>query len=756
MGFFIGRTMLFGMINPVATGFLGALIGTGYSFYATAAFMLLGIATRLEDAMLMRYFISLGVLCSVNLFVQLYLIRRKNLYFTIAAQSSAAAACTLLGGLGASLASGFSLYSFYVTALESALVFFLVIVLKKSASVLTASKRKNELTHEEVISLAILFGCIIAGAADIYVGEVSLRFFLTFYFVMLAAFLGDASIGASAGLLSGMMLYIAGYWDVSTVVALSMAGFGAGLFKSRSKAALLAAYIVVGGAAFYFLTPELMTLTVAYSFIIAALCFFITPKKFNFHLTAQINPVMENAEDYVGKMKNLAVESLNGFSESFERLARTYSGLAAKHRGDDAKDVSYLIDDVAVRACGGCPKHEYCWEENFYGTYQSVFGILDQLEKKGRSDETEANEAFVSNCVDISRFFEDVFRLYEIYKTNRNWEGIIAEDRELVSQQIAAVSGIIKGLAEELDASMRFNEELEEKVLQALVRNKIEVDRVIVLENKVGKYEVSINHKFYYDKKRWNRTVSRALSGALKRKMIPDDQNRTQNYQTKFIEERRLRVTCGVARTPKGKKGESGDSYSFMELKNGECLLALSDGMGTGRKAQEESAAAVDLLETFLESGFDKNLAVKIINSVLVLKSGEESFATLDICSIDLYSGEAEFIKIGAAATFLLRDGKVFVIRSTSLPIGMLKDVDMEVSRRKLYDNDILLMVTDGLLDASDSYSDKEDWIVGALRTCNYINPQDIADHLLLEGQQLAGGLVRDDMTVLAARIWEK
>jgi stage II sporulation protein E len=382
--------------------------------------------------------------------------------------------------------------------------------------------------------------------------------------------------------------------------------------------------------------------------------------------------------------------------------------------------------------------------------------LLTQNENREETDEAAAAQEFLNNCVDSERLLDTVNRLYEVYKTNLNWKNTLAEGRELVSQQLTGVSSIIKSLAQEIDVSMQFNEELEEKVLQALIRNKIEVDRVIVLENKAGKYEVSISHKFYYDKKRWNRIVVRALNGTLKKKMQVDEQNKTQQLYTKFIEEQKYRITCGVARLPQERKGESGDSYSFMELKKGECLMALSDGMGTGQKAREESSAAVDLLENFIESGFDKNLAVKIINSVLILKSGEESFATLDICSVDLYTGDAEFIKIGAAATFLLRDGKVFVIRSTSLPIGMLKDVDMEVSRKKLYHNDILLMVTDGLLDISDAYGDKEDWIANALRSCKFINPQDIADFILLEAQRLSGGAVRDDMTVLAARICEK
>ncbi|MDR3239410.1 MAG: stage II sporulation protein E [Clostridiales bacterium] len=755
LGFFIGRAVLFDKIDPIAVGFLATLIGTGHSFYATAAFLLIGAATKLSGIYFLRYVISVSLLCLVNLFVQQYLIKQKSLYFKSFAQGIAGAICTLIGGLASSWLDKLDLYLVFISMMESALVFGLVFVLKKAALILTAAKKKNMLSNEEMISLAVLFGCIIAGAADIYVGVVSLRYVLCFYFVLTAAYLGDASVGAAAGMLTGILLHIAGFWNIFTPVILAMAGLAGGLFKGQGKIGILLGFALLGAGAFYYLDASHMTWEALYSLILAGLCFLLTPRKFNFYVTAQINPVMGNAEEYLAKMKSMAAEKLIGFAESFEKLARTFDRLQ-RRAGLDKTDASALIDDAVVGVCSQCAKRPYCWEDNFYATYQYVYGILDQCEKKGWLEMEDVPEEFLNQCVETDKFIENINRLFEIYKTNLNWKKNIAESRDLVSQQLVSVAGIVKSLAEDMEASMRFKEDLEEKVLTALSKNKIEVDRVIVLENKEGKYEVSISHKFYYDKRRWNRTVLRALNGALQRRMQLDEEEKGERYVTKFLEEKKLRVSCGVARLAKGRKGESGDSYSFMELKNGECLLALSDGMGAGRKAREESAATVDLLESFIESGFDKTLALKIINSVLVLRNGEESFATLDICSMDLYRGEAEFIKIGAAATFLLRDGKVFVIRSTSLPIGMLKDVDMEISRKRLNSNDIILMVTDGLLDITETYGDKEDWIANALRECRFVNPQDIADYILFEAQRLSEGFVQDDMTVLAARVWEK
>ena len=119
----------------------------------------------------------------------------------------------------------------------------------------------------------------------------------------------------------------------------------------------------------------------------------------------------------------------------------------------------------------------------------------------------------------------------------------------------------------------------------------------------------------------------------------------------------------------------------------------------------------------------------------------------MDICAIDLYTGEGEFIKIGAWSTFLLRDNKVKVIPSSSLPMGMLKQVDLETTRRQLMNDDIILMVTDGV-------TDSEAWLVKTLERCRLRNPQDIADYILKAAENQFDGLPKDDMTVLAARVW--
>ncbi|MCL2618608.1 MAG: SpoIIE family protein phosphatase, partial [Defluviitaleaceae bacterium] len=211
----------------------------------------------------------------------------------------------------------------------------------------------------------------------------------------------------------------------------------------------------------------------------------------------------------------------------------------------------------------------------------------------------------------------------------------------------------------------------------------------------------------------------------------------------------------GVARLAKSGSRESGDSYSFMNLRGGQALLALSDGMGSGKRASAESTAAVELLEDLIDTGFGKDMALRMINSVLVLKSGEESFSTLDICSLDLYSGEAEFCKIGASTTYLLRSGSVSTIGSTSLPIGILNSVDPETHTRRLASGDVIVMMTDGVCESAGT-GKAAGWISDMLGSLPNRSPQDIADMLLNEAARRTGDIIRDDMTILAARVWER
>ena len=217
-----------------------------------------------------------------------------------------------------------------------------------------------------------------------------------------------------------------------------------------------------------------------------------------------------------------------------------------------------------------------------------------------------------------------------------------------------------------------------------------------------------------------------------------------------LMEEPVYGVCLGVARAVGGGGDISGDNYSAMELPEGRYLLCLSDGMGSGAAACEESEAVVELTEQLMESGFSLEGTVKSINSVLLLREGEQCPATLDLHCLNLYTGDLSSRKQGAAATFIKRGEKVTVLESADMPIGWNRNVTGEESVSQLEKETFVVLVTDGVVEALPG-TDKEEFLAEILRRIKGGNPQMMAEDILAlaVGQEEP----RDDMTVLVAAI---
>ena len=758
MSFFMGRVVVFGSVNPLGVAYSATFFLEGRNFYVAAFFALAGIMTKFSLAEAFPYMICLGTMCVLNA-----LFYRRAPKPLVLWQSAGAGGLMAFSGILTAVLSGGYLYYILMAVLEGVLTFCMAFVIRKGMGVINGRTKRKTLSTEELISISIVAGGLVAGAADIYIGDVSLRYYLCSLIIMVMAYKGGMTMGAAAGLLLGLLLNVSGYETPAYVVVMAVSGMIAGGMKELAKQFIAAGFALGCVIMAFYMQPELIGIIFLFSILFAGITFILLPEKMIFNLSARINPALDNTDSYIEKLRELTTYRLRGFARSFNRLSKTFSGLSEKRTSLTQKDVSNLIDDAAARVCLSCARCDECWEENFYNTYQTVFSMLNACEKKGRIAEEDIPPEFRAVCENLPGFSDAVVRAFDLYKANLVWHNRIVESRELVSQQLGGVARIIDNLAADLDVEVHFKEDLERTVLAELNQNKIEVESVIVLENKLGKYEVNISHAPCYNKRFCVKDIIPAVSRALGRKMkqeyedclITREQGKTV-CKINLVEEQQYRVTSAVARAVKEGGKESGDSYSFMELRNGQCLLALSDGMGSGKRAREESAAAIELLEEFVETGFDKDTSVKMINSVLLLKSAEETFSTLDICSIDLYTGEAEFMKIGASSTFLARGGEVSVIRSWSLPVGIVNNVDLDVSKKQLRNGDVIVMVTDGLLDIAHDDVDKESWLVDTIRSINAHNPQDIADHIVAEAKAKSRGTIGDDMTVLAARFWEK
>ena len=248
--------------------------------------------------------------------------------------------------------------------------------------------------------------------------------------------------------------------------------------------------------------------------------------------------------------------------------------------------------------------------------------------------------------------------------------------------------------------------------------------------------------------------VEKVVSNVLKESIVINEGACIGN-KLSLISDDKYIMAIGIANKNKDKEEISGDSIINTRLKDGKYLIALSDGMGSGKEAKESSQKALEMLESLLMTGFDKNTSIELINTSL-MNQDEEIFATLDIAIVDLYAGTIEMIKSGACPTYFKNSKKVQVIKSKSLPAGMIKDIKLEVFEKDIDNKDIMLMCTDGILDSNVEYRNKELWIKYLLEDMETDNTKKIADLLLTEAVDNNFGTPKDDMSVFVCKFRNK
>ncbi len=655
---------------------------------------------------------------------------------------------------------GFLLYDLLNAIFCSFIVFVLYFIFRNSLTLLSENASKGSLTGEEAISAAITAALILSGVGSLALLGFSLKNILCIIMILLFSYKCGPGVGAAAGVSIGLIVSMSGDATPVSIATYAFCGLLSGLFGNLGKFGSGLGFVMgntiltiyLGGGAFVYL-KEIM---------LAVALFFIIPQKLLELITGPFKRDGASGGDrrsHSRRIRDITVGRLDKFSKAFKDLAKTFSEISQTKVMTDKQDISVLFDRVADRICRDCSLCLHCWERNFYNTYQVMFKIVEGLEAKGRITEADIPPYFLERCERIKDFVDAVNNMYELFKVDMVWKSRIGESRSLISQQFDGLSNIISGLASEIDEEVSFVSSIEDRIFADLSAAGVKVKEVAAWENRWGMYEVNILHGGCGGARICLSTVEKVVSASVGRKMTRDNEecikSRDGSCSLSLTEEENLKVATGVAKRPMSGSEVSGDSFTFLNTGRGKYVMALSDGMGSGYRASVQSKATVGMLESFLESGFDKDMAVNLINSILVMKSSEECFSTLDISVIDLFSGEVEFVKIGAAPAYIKKPDRVEIIKSASLPAGILLNIDAELAHRSVSAGDMLIMATDGIVDSFQGEEPGERLLLKFIQDIGSINPQQVAELILEEACGNSGGKPGDDMTVIVAKVWK-
>lgn len=367
---------------------------------------------------------------------------------------------------------------------------------------------------------------------------------------------------------------------------------------------------------------------------------------------------------------------------------------------------------------------------------------------------------YADSFKEIAKTLEEEFKWEqgEQSRQSRIYNRKLWENRCMLAENLNEMAGVMAQVAGEVFSYRPFPERLARQIVQALRTEGILVSDLYYIDRSDGRTMISIT---MLTEKKGGISVENAsdmLSVLMDMRLVPSmncyyyiDAS-LRSYT--FIEEAGFVVLTGAAKAVKETEPKSGDNYTILESEKGKMTMLLSDGMGSGEKASQDSEVVLDLMEKLIEAGYRPGAAANLVNSALITSGEEQNMSTLDICEVDLYDGVCEFTKIGAAASFIKRGHMVEQISGGSLPLGIFKGIESDCTRRRLMDGDYVFLVSDGIIDAIEDCDYKEDIceIVGNLEQ---ENPRELADALLQIVLRKTKGHIRDDMTILVFGLWE-
>lgn len=372
----------------------------------------------------------------------------------------------------------------------------------------------------------------------------------------------------------------------------------------------------------------------------------------------------------------------------------------------------------------------------------------------------------------LSETYEELARLYRgIPQMDKNcvdrkdvlYRKQLQETKEVFANHLDEISNAFADVADTVVHVSMPMEHKRKAVIHHLKRQGIIVRELVFIEGgAAGNYECAPDGRFGNRVSIEARAVGRHtvsasvlgefLSSFFGRKLVPSAESALvigRGYNTFIYEdEPRYTVLSAVSRAVKEDEKISGDNFSLEEYNQSQVVVMLADGMGSGELACRDSQAVIEFMERFLEAGFQKEKAFSMVNGAIAAQNGCCNLTTLDICAMNLLTGEAEFVKAGAAASYIKRGNWVDEVAADTLPLGSIDELSPITQSVRLADTDMLIMISDGISDAVES--ETEGRLREIISRSPIQNPKEMADYLLRYAISSQGGRIRDDMTVLA------
>ena len=627
---------------------------------------------------------------------------------------------------------------------------------------------KKVFTAEEMIGAVALVSIAASLFSKVTIFEMSIGNIIVMIAIMVLGWKTGILVGATSGIVAGFLMGLVQDSDLNLVLSLGVSGIFAGIFSKFGKIGVILGFIL-GNALLYYIAPENINLVITLREIfISSIILLVIPRNIKLELEDLIGNTklldnqgetrLEDKQKIVNKLNELYLNLDSVFPREKEvsqvtaERFKKFEELFLDNLEEDTDNIFYddLVNEnsnIRKDIFNESEKEDIILEEN-----------LIEILKKNNNYIVLEDENIKQNLSSIIRIINRSLKMLQIE--------IIKEQETKKTRKVAQkiqteISKTIENTANSILAKKENKFEKKEKELKTIFNGKnVPVKDVSIKRVKNGKFIVELEMSSVDNSLREKGRISNIadiISKFLGSKMTfqKDRKNVDKNeYVQTYSSEDKFIMQVGSSKISKDDSLLSGDSNLQMRLDDGKYILAISDGMGSGELARENSRIVVKKLKSLLENGFEKEETISLINNGLSLKAKEDEYATLDMCILDLFDGNLSIIKNGACNTYIKNKKSISIVKSNEMPIGVGMEVELKEKNIPVSDGDIILMCSDGLLESKDEV--KKDWIEEFLKNSSTNNVQKISDMILAEAIDNNYGIAEDDITVIVAKILKK
>lgn len=757
VGFLLGRALILMEIMPFALPFFAAVLAIKKDKAALAGLAILAGAFSLSLQNGGVVFCSLFVFLLLHRFSGFITIDPlKKLPFTVFISMF----LTKLG-IFYLFSQGVTMYDFAFIAVEAGLSFILTMIFLQSVPLISYRKRKQSLKTEEVISLIILLASVMTGTIGWVMYGLSAEHVLSRYLVLIFAFVSGPTIGATVGVVTGLILSFANVTSLYEMSLLAFSGLLGGLLKDGKKIGASLGLIVGSLLIGLYSQAEQALSTNLYESLIAVALFLLTPTFLLKNLSKLVPGTSENMmeqQQYIRKVRDVTANRVEQFSNVFQALSDSFTqnGFYEEKRNEE-KEIDYFLSSVTERTCQFCFKKEQCWAQQFDTTYEYMKEIMLEIDNNSLEQNPKLVREMDKHCVKSKKVIDVIEHELTYFKANQQLKSQIHESRRIVAEQLHGVSQVMNNFAQEIKRERENLNVQEEQIVEALRSFGMEINQIEIYSLEPGNVDVEMWVPYCHGRGECEKIIAPMLTDILGESIVVKNEECAKYPQgychVSFGSTKAYVVDTGVAHAAKGGGFVSGDSYSMIELNAGKYALAISDGMGNGERAHYESSETLQLLKQILQTGIEETIAIKSINSILSLRTSDEIFSTLDLAMIDLQDANVNFLKIGSTPSFIKRGDKVIKVQASNLPMGIIEEFEVDVVSEQMKAQDLLIMMSDGVFEGPRHVENYEMWMKRKIGELQTDDPQEIADLIMEEVIRTRSGLIEDDMTVVVAKL---